>query len=98
MMRQDNQDVEEVKVEGRDDEEVDRHHAGEVIAEESLPVLGRGLAASRDHVLGDGALGNGQAKLKEFTVDAGSPQSGLARLIWRIRWMVSGAMVFRPDL
>ena len=42
-----------------DDEEVDRHHAAEVIAEECLPVLGRGLADSRDHVLGDGALGNG---------------------------------------
>ena len=76
MMRQDNKDVQEVKVEGRDDEEVDRHHAAEVIAEESLPVLGRGLAGSRDHVFGDGALGNGQAKLKEFTVDAGSPVTG----------------------
>ena len=72
-MRQDYKDVQEVKVEGGDDEEVDRYHAAEVIAEKSLPVLGRGLAASRDHVLGDGALGNGQAKLKEFTVDAGSP-------------------------
>src|ERR1035441_99804 len=59
MMRQDNKDVEEVKVEGGDDEEVDRHHAAEVIAEESLPVLGRGSADSWDHVFGDGALGNG---------------------------------------
>src|ERR1035441_7238134 len=72
MMRQDNKDVQEVKVEGGDDEEVDRHHAAEVIAEESLPVLGRGPADSWDHVFGDGALGNGQSKLKEFTVDAGS--------------------------
>ena len=80
-MRQDHKDVQEVKVEGGDDEEVDRHHAAEVIAEESLPVLGRGPADSWDHVFGDGALGNGQDKLKEFTVDAGSPQSGLARLI-----------------
>ena len=73
MMRQDNKDVQEVKVEGGDDQEVDRHHAAEVIAEESRPVLGWGPADMRDHVLGDGALGNGQAKLKEFTVDAGSP-------------------------
>jgi hypothetical protein len=28
----------------------------------------------------------------------GAPQSGLARLIWPIRWRVSGAMVFRPEL
>jgi len=72
---QDNRDVEEVKVEGGDDEEVDRHHAGEVIAEESNPVLGRGPADSWDHVFGDGALGNGLAKLQQFTVDAGiAPQ------------------------
>ena len=63
MMRQDNKDVEEVKVESGDNEEVDRHHAAEVIAEESLPVLGRGLAGSPDHVLGDGALGHPMADL-----------------------------------
>src|ERR1017187_575534 len=28
----------------------------------------------------------------------GAPQNGLVRLIWPIRWMGSGAMVFRPDL
>jgi hypothetical protein len=43
-----------------------------MIAEESLPILGRGPADSWDHVFGDGALGNGQAKLKQFTVNAGS--------------------------
>jgi hypothetical protein len=59
MMRQDNKDVQEVKVEGGDDEEVDRYHAAEVIAEESLPVLGWGPADSWAHVFSDGALGNG---------------------------------------
>ena len=71
-MRQDYKDVKNVKGEGGDGEEVDRHHAAEVIAEESLPILGRGPADSWDHVFGDGALGNGRAKVKEFTVDAGS--------------------------
>ena len=75
MMRQDYKDVQEVKVEGGDDEKVDRHHAAEVIAEESRPVLGRGPADSWNHVLGDGALGNGQTKLKEFTVDARVPST-----------------------
>jgi CubicO group peptidase (beta-lactamase class C family) len=86
MMRQDNKDVQEVKVEGGDDEEVDRHHAAEVIVEENRPVLGWGPADTRDHVLGDGALGNGQAKLKEFTVDAGSPP----RADWRDSFGGSG--------
>jgi hypothetical protein len=60
LMRQDNKDVKDVKGEGGDDEEVDRPHA-EVIAQESLPGLGRRLTDSWDHVFGDGALGNGQA-------------------------------------
>jgi hypothetical protein len=59
MMRQDDKDVQEVKVEGGDDEKVDRYHTAEVIAEESLPILGWGPMEPWDHVFGDGALGNG---------------------------------------
>jgi hypothetical protein len=50
MIRQDNKDVKDVKGEGRDGEEVDGHHAAEVIAEESLPNLGRRPADPWDHV------------------------------------------------
>jgi hypothetical protein len=73
MMRQDDKDVQAVKVEGGDDEKVDRYHTAEVMAEESLPILGWGPMGPWDHVFGDGALGHGESKLKEFTVDARSP-------------------------
>ena len=59
MMRQDDKDVQEVVVEGGDDEKVDRYHNVEVIAEESLPILGWEPMEPWDHVFGDGALGNG---------------------------------------
>ena len=42
MMRQDNKNVEHLKGEGGDGEEVDRNHAAEAIAKENLPVLGGG--------------------------------------------------------
>ena len=71
-MRQDNKHVEHLKGERGDAEEIDRRHAAEVIAKESLPVLGRGPPGTRDHVFGDGALGDGQAKFEQFTVDSGS--------------------------
>jgi hypothetical protein len=48
-----------------------------VIAEEGLPILGKGPVDSWYHVFGDAALGNGHAKLKRFTVDAGSPARGI---------------------
>lgn len=55
-MGQDNEDVKHFKVDGRNGEEIDRNHAGGVIAKECFPILGRGTAGARGHIVGDGSL------------------------------------------
>jgi len=75
MVRQDDESVEDVEGDGGNGEEVDRHHAAEVIAEECLPVLGRGATSPRDHVSGDRSLSNGDTELEQLAVNPGrAPQ------------------------
>ena len=53
-----------------------------MIAKESLPVGRSGATRARDHVFGDGSLGDSEPKLEQFAVDPGSaPQRiGVAHL------------------
>jgi hypothetical protein len=98
MMGKDEEDVEHLKVNGGNGQEIDRNHAGKVITQESFPVVGRGATAARDHIVGDGSLRDGDTELEQLAVNSGSPHNGLARFIFRIKAMVAGAMVFRPVL
>jgi hypothetical protein len=43
-----------------------------VIAKERFPVLGRGPTRTRDHVVGDGSLREGDAELEQLAVNPGS--------------------------
>ncbi len=81
-MGQNYEDVEDLKGEGGDGQKIDRDHTVEVITKEGLPIGRSGATRARDHVFGDGSLGNIEAELKQFAVDSGSaPQRiGVAHL------------------
>jgi hypothetical protein len=59
-------------------EEVDRYQVLDMVSEERPPGL-RGLGAPLRHEPGDGALGDIDAELPEFPVDAGSTPQGIRR-------------------
>ena len=71
-MRKHNEGIEHVKGDGGNAEEVNRNHASEVIAKERLPVVGRGAPSSRDHIVGDGSLSQGDTKLEQLAMNPGS--------------------------
>jgi len=71
-MGQNNEDVEDLKSEGRDGQKIDRHHAVEVIAKESLLVGRNGPTRASCPVFGDGSVGDSKAEVEQFAVDAGS--------------------------
>ena len=72
MMRKDQEDVEHLKVDGGDGEEIDGNHVGKVVAKESFPVVGRATAAAWDHIVGDGSLRYGDAELEQLAVNSWS--------------------------
>ena len=83
VMGQNDEDVEDLKGEGRDGQEIDGDRTVEVIAKECLPVWRSGESRTRAHVFGDGSLGDIEAELEQFAVDSRSaPQRiGQAHLL-----------------
>ena len=74
-MGKDEEDVEHIKVNGGNGQEIDRNHAGKVIAQESLPVVGRATTGAWDHIIGDGSLRDGNTELEQLAVNSGrTPQ------------------------
>ncbi len=71
-MRQNDENVEHLKGESRDGQEIDLNHAVDVIANECFPVGRSWTTGTRAHVFGDGSLGDLWAKLEQFAVDPGS--------------------------
>lgn len=68
-MRQDEENVKDLEAEGGHRQKLHRNHLSEVLAQEALPILGRGTLRSPDHVFGDGSLGHGEAQLGQLAVD-----------------------------
>ena len=66
-----------------------------MIIEKAPPVLRRWLAMA-NHVLGDGGLGYGYAKLRQLAVHAGSAPERIALLISRISSRISLGTPGRP--
>jgi hypothetical protein len=72
-MSEDDQGIEKTKRRGCDNEHVDRRNVGQVV------VRGGDFGPPRQ-VSPDRGLADLDAELEQFAVDAGAPQSGLARL------------------
>ena len=66
-----------------------------MVAKERLPSLAR-RSPPPSHVLGNRRLPDIDAKLEEFAVDPGAPQSGLAMLMSRINCLTSKGTFGRP--
>jgi hypothetical protein len=69
-MRQHQKHVQGLEPEGRDGEEVDRHHTLQVIVEESPPSPGWRFSPS-NHVFAHTGFADLDAELEQFAVDAG---------------------------
>ncbi len=95
IVSQNQQHVQDLKPDGRHGEEVDRHHGLDVILKECAPVLRWRLPTAHD-VLAHAGLADLDAEFEQFTVDAGAPQSGFSRLIFRISWRISFDTGGRP--
>ena len=68
------QDIEQVKTNGRGNEQVDSGDVGRMAAQEGAPSKG-GRSASLDHILRDAGLSDLKAELEQFVMDARrSPQ------------------------
>ena len=74
-MGKDEEDVEHLKVNRGNGQEIDRNHAGKVIAQESFPVLGWRAMGTRDHIVGDGSLRDGNTELEQLAVNSGSTRN-----------------------
>ena len=70
----DDEDIEQVKTNGRGNEQVDSGDVGRMAAQEGAPSKG-GRSASLDHILRDAGLSDLKAELEQFVMDARrSPQ------------------------
>ena len=70
----DDEDIEQVKTNGRGNEQVDSGDVGRMAAQEGAPSRG-GRSASLDHILRDAGLSDLKAELEQFAMDARrSPQ------------------------
>ncbi len=69
LVGQDKEDIEEAKVDGGDGEEIHGRHLSQVVAQKRGPGLRRRTTGARDHVLGDGALREGEAQRGQLAVD-----------------------------
>jgi len=70
----DDEDIEQVKTNGRGNEQVDSGDVGRMAAQEGAPSKG-GRSASLDHILRDAGLSDFKAELEQLAVDArGTPQ------------------------
>jgi hypothetical protein len=72
MMRKNQDDLEHLKVEGGNGQEIDRNHAAAVMAKESFPVVGRATTGAWDHIVGDGSWREGDPELDQLAVNSGS--------------------------
>jgi hypothetical protein len=93
----DDEAIEQIEANGRDNEQV---HGGDIwgmIAQESAPSLAW-RPASLDHVLGDARLRDLKPELKQFAVDTRRPPSGLSMLICRMSARTSVLICGRPPI
>ena len=95
IVRKNQEHAQDLKPDGRDGEEVDRHHGLDVILEECPPVLRRRLPTVRD-ALADAGLADIDAEFEQFAFDAGCANSGFSRLLARITFRTSLEIGGRP--
>jgi hypothetical protein len=95
LMAKDEQSVENLKPGSYDDEHVDGGGVVHVVVQERAPGRGGDLGPPWK-ISADRALAHFEAELEQFAVDAGAPQRGFARLIWRIRSWTSRRILGRP--
>jgi len=95
VMDEHDEDEEDAEACGGHGEEVDRDQVAHVVSQEGPPVL-RGLGTTLWYEAGDGALGDVDADLEKFAVDARRTQKGLAAAIFLMRAAVSVSMRGRP--
>ena len=80
VMSEDDQGIEKTKRRGCNNEHVDRRNVGQVVVQKAMPGGGGDFGPPRQ-TSPDGGLADLDAELEQLAVDAGAPQSGLARLI-----------------
>jgi hypothetical protein len=78
MVGEDDKDKEDAEASGGNGEEIDRDQVADVVRGERPPGL-RGLGPTLGHEAGDGALGDVDAELEEFAVDARRSPQGIRR-------------------
>jgi hypothetical protein len=83
-MPQTDQDKQQPETNRWYDQEVHGGDTRRMIAKEGLPCL-RGPSSTPGHVLGNSRLSDLDPELQQFTWIRGAPQSGLPRLMSRIR-------------
>ena len=71
MMGKDEENLEHLKVDGRNGKEIDPNHAPKVIAQEGFPVLGRRAMGARDPIVGDGSLRDSNTEFEQLAVNSG---------------------------
>ena len=96
VMEEDDDHEQDTESDRRHGEEVDGDEVLDVVTEEGLPG-GTGWLPMTDHVLGHGRLGNFDAELDQLAI-RGTPQSGLARDMRRMRSWTSRGTAGRPPL
>jgi hypothetical protein len=95
IMAEDDQGVEDPKRRRCNDEHVDRDNVSLVVLQKGAPGRGGDVGAPW-HVSPDRGLADFDTKLEQFAWIRGAPQSGLTRLIGRIRSRVSELTLGRP--
>jgi len=97
VMAKHDQGIQDPKRRGCHNEHVDRRDVGHVVVQEATPSRGRGFGPA-PQVSSNRGLADLDAELEQFAVVRGAPQSGLARLIWRIRSRILVLILGRPGL
>ena len=92
---EDDEDIEQIETNGRDNEQVPRGDVWRVVTQEGAPSLAW-RPPSLDHVFGDARLHDLKPELEQFAVDARCPQSGFSMLIRLISARRSFSICGRP--
>ncbi len=95
VMRQHEENVQELKTDRRDSEEINRNEAARVVLKKRTPGL-RGRSRVADEVLADTRPSDFNAELQEFAVDARSAPGRVSRLMRRINSRTSLETGGRP--
>jgi hypothetical protein len=98
VMRQDDEEIQDSKLYGRNCEEVDRNHLANVISKENHPCM-RWLLILPRHQSGDGSFGNVESEFQQFSVHTRrSPTMGSPQPLFEPTFEFPNGLLDGPDL